>query len=64
MRIHRFETVKRILPNLFLTLPPFANAALQFQLDVSRLRVGTLRISSTMAVTLQFMQESASTLHR
>ena len=64
MRIHRFETVKRILSDLFLTIPSFTNAALQFQLDVSRLRVWTLRVSSAMTVTLQFMKAAASTLHR
>lgn len=56
--------MQRILSNLFLTIPSFANAALQLQLDVSRLRVWTLWVSGTMAVTLQFMKESASTLHR
>lgn len=64
MGIHRFETVKRILSDLFLTIPSFANAALQLQLDVSRLRVWTLRVSSAMTVTLQFMKAAASTLHR
>ena len=64
MGIHRFETVKRILSDLFLTIPSFANAALQLQLDVSRLRVWTLRVSSAMTVTLQFMKEAASTVHR